>query len=62
MTPEAAILWVVLSFSVITVCMALPFAWWAIKSGQFRNQDRARYLALEVTPPAGRTEATKHDL
>ncbi len=57
MTPEATLVWVMVGFWVISVSMVIPFVVWALKNGQFRDQERARYLALDTTPPSGTPEA-----
>jgi nitrogen fixation-related uncharacterized protein len=31
--------------------------WWAVRKGQFRDQDHARYLALEASLPSGKPSA-----
>jgi len=51
MSPDAtfAVIWV--TFTVLVWVAAIPFAYWAVKTGQFRNQERARHLALRSGPP-----------
>lgn len=36
-----------IAYIVIGFAIALPFFWWAIRNGQFKDQQRARYLPLE---------------
>ena len=50
------------SFSLITACVAFPFLFWAIRSGQFQHQDRARYLSLDCPPTETSSEAHHHGL
>jgi len=51
MSPDTtfAVIWV--TFTVLVWVAAIPFAYWAVKTGQFKNQDRARHLALRSGPP-----------
>lgn len=42
-----------LAYMVLGFVIALPALLWALRSGQFRNQDRARFLALERNDVAG---------
>jgi len=42
-----------LGFLVLMICVIAAFFLWAVRSGQFSDQDRARYLPLTSgIPPA----------
>jgi nitrogen fixation-related uncharacterized protein len=51
MSPDAtfAVIWV--TFTVLVWVAVIPFAYWAVKTGQFKSQERARHLALRSGPP-----------
>jgi nitrogen fixation-related uncharacterized protein len=40
-----------LAFTALMLVAVAAVLWWAIRSGQFRRQDRARYLPLDGPPP-----------
>ncbi len=40
-----------IGFTLIAVSGIAVVIWWAVKSGQFRDQDRARHLPLESYIP-----------
>lgn len=46
MTYGAAFLTMWIGFAAMTLAGLGAALWWAIKSGQFKDQDRARYLPL----------------
>ncbi len=62
MTPENVLVWIVVAYAAITFFLVAPFFVWAVRNGQFRSQDRARYLALDTRPPAGQAEVHKDGL
>lgn len=46
MTPEAGLLIMWVTFTSMAMAAVIAVFTWAIRTRQFRNQDRARYLAL----------------
>lgn len=50
MTADSALMLAVAAFSCVTLCAAVPFVVWAARNGQFKDQDRARFLALGRPP------------
>jgi cbb3-type cytochrome oxidase maturation protein len=46
MAPLASFFWAWVAFSLLTLGGLAAFLVWAIRSGQFSDQDRARYLPL----------------
>lgn len=49
MMPNAAWVWLVVSFAFIAICAMAPFLVWAFRSGQFRDSHYVRSLALTCT-------------
>jgi nitrogen fixation-related uncharacterized protein len=53
MAPDSALLLVWIAFSGVALAGILAVLVWAVRSGQFGDQDRARYLPLESEIPDG---------
>jgi len=49
MMPNAAWIWLVFSFAFVAACAMAPFLIWAFKTGQFKESDHIRSLALTCT-------------
>jgi cbb3-type cytochrome oxidase maturation protein len=50
-----------LLFSLLVLAGSAAFFWWAYRAGHFRDQDRARHLALWAEVPEEKIESTKND-
>lgn len=48
-----------IAFAAMMLLAAVAVLVWAIRSGQFRRQDRARYLPLDSPPPQEKDEGDK---
>jgi len=58
-TPQAALLTVWVTFTVVALLGIVAALVWAVRSGQFSGQDRARHLPLESGIP---DEESRNDL
>jgi cbb3-type cytochrome oxidase maturation protein len=59
MTYSNAFLAMWIGFAVMTMAGVGAVLWWAIKSGQFKDNDRARYLPLMSRIPEDKKETMK---
>lgn len=53
LAPDSALLLVWIAFSGVALAGILAVLVWAVRAGQFGDQDRARYLPLESGIPDG---------
>jgi len=47
------------AYIIVGIALSAPVLYWAVKNGQFRDQQRARYLPLEERPEGSSTRAEK---
>jgi len=47
------------AYIIVGMALSVPVLYWAVKNGQFRDQQRARYLPLEEKPEGRASRAAK---
>jgi len=57
MTPDTALIWIVVGFSAVAIALTFPFFIWALRSGQFKEDDHVRSLPLTCTEPEREQDA-----